>query len=165
MNYSNFFFLLPILRVTDNELICDCRLAWIFDLKNRTKNFQLKYSLEDVECMMKTKERPTGGRIKVNVNDVMTKQTSADETEYYEDESYDEKKMTQLLQMKQRDLPCPQQYREQLEHPSTREFIGFDLSWIRSSATKTHKKNNRVTSLLFLALISHFACTLAAFFR
>lgn len=113
---------------------------------------------------MKTKERPTGGRVKVNVDDVMKKQVLNDEIEYYEDESYDDKKMTQLLQMKQRDLPCPQQYREQLEHPSTREFIGFDLSWMRSSATKT-QNTNRVTSLLFLALISHLACTFAAFFR
>lgn len=149
------------LYVTDNDLICDCRLAWMFDLKNRTKNFQLRYSLEDVECMMKTKERTTSVRVKVNADDVMKKQILNDEIEYYEDESYDDKKMTQLFQLKQRDLPCPQQYREQLEHPSTREFIGFDLSWIRSSAPEPRN----TISLLFTALTSHFACTLAAFFR
>lgn len=149
--------------LTDNEFICDCRLAWVFDLKNRTKNFELRYSLEEVECMMKTKERPTAGRIKVNVDDVLKKQVMNDEIEYYEDESIDDKTKTNLVQIKQRDLPCPQEYREQFEHPSTREFIGFDLSWIRSSASP--HATNPVKSLLFLALTTHFACTLAAYFR
>lgn len=112
---------------------------------------------------MKTKERPTAGRIKVNVDDVMKKQILNDESEYYEDEINDEKTRIQLMQMKQRDLPCPQEYREQFEHPSTREFIGFDLSWMRSSATKYTK--NHVQPLLFLALSTHFACKVAAFFR
>lgn len=152
------------LCVTDNEFVCDCRLAWIFDLKNRTKNFELRYSLEEIECMTKTKERPTAVRVKVNVEDVMKKQVLNDDIEYYEDESYDDKKTSQLLQLKQKELPCPQQYREQLEHPSTREFIGFDLSWIHSSATKAQIESP-VVSLLFLALISHLAGTFAAYFR
>lgn len=147
-----------MLYIKDNEFICDCRLAWVFDLKNRTKNFELKYSLEEIECMMKPKDRPTGGRIRVNLDDVMKKQVLNDETDYYEDESFDDKR-TNLLQLKQRELPCPQQYREQFEHPSTREFIGFDLSWIHSSATKSQKP----FAVLFLALITNFACTLAAF--
>lgn len=112
--------------------------------------------------MMKTKDRPTGARIKVNADDVMKKQILNDDGEYYDDESYDDKRSTPLMQFKQRDLPCPQQYREEVEHPSTREFIGFDLSWIRSSSATT---NQHMTSILFLALITHFACTLAAFFR
>ena len=142
--------------VTDNELICDCRLAWIFDLKNRTKNFELKYSLEEIECIVKTKERPNGGKIRVNADDVMKKQELNDDVEYYDDESYDDQKKTPLLQIKQRDLPCPQEYREQLEHPSTREFIGFDLSWMHSSATQT---SHRLMVNLSLALITHFACS------
>lgn len=159
-NLDEHFFLLLFSSVTDNEFICDCRLAWIFDLKNRTANFELRYSLEEIACMMKTKDRPTGARIKVPVDDVMKKQILGDEIEYYEDESYAEKQTTQLVQIKQRDLPCPQEYREQLEHPSTREFIGFDLSWIRSSGSTPNTEH-----ILILALITHFACALAAYFR
>jgi hypothetical protein len=148
-------------HVTDNEFICDCRLGWIFDLKNRTKNFELRYALDTVECI-KTKDRPSGGRIRVNDDDVMKKQTLNDETDYYEDESYDEKKSTPLLQFTKKDLPCPQQYREQFEHPSAPQYIGFDLSsWIRSSASNSQWSS----AVLCLALITHFACTLAAFFR
>jgi hypothetical protein len=146
--------------VTDNEFICDCRLAWIFELKNRTKNFELRYSLDEVECI-KTKDRPSGGRIRVNVDDVMKKQVLNEETDYYDDESYDEKKTTQLSQFKKGELPCPQQYREQFEHPSAPQFIGFDLSWIHSAATKSQKS----FAVLGLALITHFACTFAAFYR
>lgn len=154
---QNFFF---SLYVTDNEFICDCRLAWIFDLKNRTKNFELRYSLEEIECT-KTKDKPSGGRIRVNADDVMKKQILNDETDYYDDESFDEKKTTQLFQFKQKELPCPQQYREQFEHPSAPQFIGIDFSWIHSSATKSHN------SFIFLglALITHFACALAVLFR
>lgn len=130
-------------------------------MKNRTANFELRYSLEEVACTMKTKERPMGGRIKVPVDDVMKKQILGDEIEYYEDESYNDKQTTQLVQIKQKDLPCPQEYREQLEHPLTREFIGFDLSWMGSSASSTQ----RTMSVLILALITHFACTLAALYR
>lgn len=112
--------------------------------------------------MMKTKDRPPGGRIKVPVNDEMKKQILNDDAEYYDDESYDERRTSQLLQFKQRDLPCPQQYREQFEHPSTREFIGFDLSWMRSSAGRGA---DIMKSILMLILLKHFACTLAAYFR
>lgn len=146
---------------TGNEFICDCRLAWLFDLKNRTKNFELRYSLEEVECI-KTKDRPSGGRIRVSPDDVMKKQVLNDDPDYdYESENFDEKKTTQLFQFKQRELPCPQQYREQFEHPSAPQFIGIDFSWIRSSATKLHNP----FAVLGLALITHFACALTAFFR
>jgi hypothetical protein len=111
--------------------------------------------------MMKTKDRPV--KVRVNIDDVMKKQLSADEIEYYEDESYDEKKTTNLLQMKRRDLPCPSQYREQLEHPSTREFIGFDLSWIHSSSSSVWSRS--YWNVLVLTLTIKFLCTFTAFFR
>lgn len=116
--------------------------------------------MEEIECRMKTVK--LAPKIKVNVDDVLNK----DDIEYYEDESYDDKKFTSLLQMNAKDLPCPKQYIEQIEHPSTREFIGFDLSWIRSAATTTnHIASYHVISIIFIALMSQFACTLAAFFR
>jgi hypothetical protein len=149
-----------LLSLPDNEFICDCRLAWIFDLRNRTQNFELKYSLEEIECSMKTKERLAGVRVKVNPNDVL--RPANDGVEYYDDESYEEKAMTQLVQIKQKELPCPHQYREQFEHPSTREFIGIDISsWIGSPASAPCNP----MAVLFLALITHFACAHAAFFR
>ncbi|CAO1415993.1 unnamed protein product [Diamesa serratosioi] len=148
-----------VLAIKDNNFICDCRLSWIFDLKNRTKNFELKYSLEEIECMMKTKERQVTHKIKVNYDDEMKKQILSDETdtEYYDDEIYNEQKTSNLLQLKQKDLPCQKGFIEALEHPSTREFIGFDISWMHSSAIKT-------TTSIFVVLISQFAVTVAVYF-
>jgi hypothetical protein len=121
--------------------------------------------LEEIDCRLsKTKDRPSAGRVKVSDADV--KQV-LNEDEYYDDESIDEKR-TQLLILKQRDLPCPQEYRQEFEHPSTKEFISIDFisSWIgSSSAVNSIQITNQVKSILVVALTSHFACTVAAFFR
>lgn len=37
-------------RATENRLICDCRLRWIFDLRRKTKNEDLRQSLQRIEC-------------------------------------------------------------------------------------------------------------------
>jgi hypothetical protein len=123
-------------------------------LKNRTKNFELKYSLGEIECKLKSKDK--SGRMKVVVDQHLTD----DDADYSDDESYEERpKSVNLLQMTQRDLPCPQQYREHVpDHPSMTEFIGFKLgSWINSSA-----KRNYVYSMLLL-VISNLFCIVLAF--
>ncbi|KAH8270386.1 hypothetical protein KR018_009307 [Drosophila ironensis] len=40
------------LLVSDNKFICDCRLQWIFELKNRTRHLQLRDSLEELTCTL-----------------------------------------------------------------------------------------------------------------
>lgn len=40
------------LLVSDNKFICDCRLQWIFELKNRTRHLQLRDSLEHFVCSL-----------------------------------------------------------------------------------------------------------------
>lgn len=37
--------------VTGNPFICDCRLSWIYALRNETKDNTLKHSLEKVSCI------------------------------------------------------------------------------------------------------------------
>lgn len=39
------------LNFPENHFICECRLRWIFDLHNQTKNRELKQSLERITCM------------------------------------------------------------------------------------------------------------------
>lgn len=36
----------------ENRFICECRLRWIFDLHNQTKNRELKQSLERITCTL-----------------------------------------------------------------------------------------------------------------
>lgn len=38
--------------IADNKFICDCRLQWIFELKNRTRHLQLRDSLEELICTL-----------------------------------------------------------------------------------------------------------------
>ncbi|XP_022208331.2 connectin [Drosophila obscura] len=40
------------LLVSDNKFICDCRLQWIFELKNRTRHLQLRDSLDELHCSL-----------------------------------------------------------------------------------------------------------------
>ncbi|XP_017844047.1 connectin [Drosophila busckii] len=40
------------LLVSENKFICDCRLQWIFELKNRTRHLQLRDSLDDFICTL-----------------------------------------------------------------------------------------------------------------
>lgn len=132
----------------------------MFDLRNRTQNFQLKYSLENIECMIRTKEPQVKAR--VVIDEVSKQQKVTEEFNYYDDDdNYDPNRVIKLLDMHQRDLPCPQQYREQFEHPSTREYIGFNFGWLSGSAIDV-----RITKwILILALMSQFSCTFAAFLR
>ncbi|CAD1479135.1 unnamed protein product, partial [Heterotrigona itama] len=37
-----------------NKLICDCKLAWIWGLRNETKNVKLRESLEELTCFLES---------------------------------------------------------------------------------------------------------------
>lgn len=49
IHFLLFHFSIPI---PENRFICDCRLRWIFDLHNQTKNKELRYSLERISCTL-----------------------------------------------------------------------------------------------------------------
>lgn len=57
---------------------------------------------------------------------------------YYDDEAeaYVDRETVQLTKLKQKELPCSAEYREPTEAPGLRESIGFDFSWIHSSASR-----------------------------
>lgn len=38
----------------DNNLICDCKLAWIWGLRNETKNTKLRDALEELTCFLES---------------------------------------------------------------------------------------------------------------
>uniref|UniRef100_A0A182QPK5 LRRCT domain-containing protein n=1 Tax=Anopheles farauti TaxID=69004 RepID=A0A182QPK5_9DIPT len=58
ITYNNFLPLMDnlvnstaILHLKDNRFLCDCRLLWLFDLRNNTKNEDLRYTLQHIECL------------------------------------------------------------------------------------------------------------------
>lgn len=54
--FCTFILLILFLRFfffhSENRFICECRLRWIFDLHNQTKNRELKQSLERITCTL-----------------------------------------------------------------------------------------------------------------
>lgn len=38
---------------TDNKFVCDCRLAWLYDLRVRTRNIAIRRTTESVICSMR----------------------------------------------------------------------------------------------------------------
>ncbi|XP_055914475.1 connectin [Eupeodes corollae] len=61
------------LSVSDNNFICDCRLQWIFDLRNKTRNINLKESLEEIVCTLydDKKNNMPQGLSNIDNNDVL----------------------------------------------------------------------------------------------
>ncbi|XP_039453246.1 connectin-like [Culex pipiens pallens] len=56
------------LLLKENKLICDCRLAWLFDLANTTKNDNLRHTLRQLECLYELKADNRGaGPIPISV--------------------------------------------------------------------------------------------------
>ncbi|XP_052863375.1 connectin-like [Anopheles cruzii] len=58
ITYNNFLPLMDnlvnstaILHLKDNRFVCDCRLLWLFDLRNNTKNDVLRQALQQIECL------------------------------------------------------------------------------------------------------------------
>lgn len=58
------------LSVSDNNFICDCRLQWIFDLRNKTRNINLKESLEEIVCTLYDGKKTN---MNIDNNDVLMK--------------------------------------------------------------------------------------------
>lgn len=116
--------------LTENDLICDCRLSWLIELENQTKNDELRKSLGDIECLLKKPKDPFQKTSKISHNAIeRPPQDAEDETEYYDDEP--DGKTIPLLKLKSSTLPCPEEASDPTELPLSRESIGFDMSWVK----------------------------------
>ncbi|EAT42412.1 AAEL006060-PA [Aedes aegypti] len=50
-----------------NRLLCDCRLLWLFDLHNATKNEHLRFTLQQIECLYEPKDNR--GQVPISIQD------------------------------------------------------------------------------------------------
>ncbi|CAL1674282.1 unnamed protein product [Lasius platythorax] len=129
--------------LSDNELICDCKLAWIWGLRNETKNTKLRDALEELTCFLEnnnaTQKINNEGLGKIQPP-AIAKEYSADNSrddgnEYEADDSsyndeidensssnsnfYDKISsrmccIKHLFELKLEELPCPELSREDL---------------------------------------------------
>ncbi|XP_061717747.1 connectin-like [Cydia pomonella] len=131
-----------------NPLRCDCRLSWIYLLRNETKDNTLKHALEKISCVSDTEKRP-------EKSNEIEENTLADENygeEYYDkNEDYISKeklkgKFTKLTDIPLETLPCPKELQnvdESYGHPIQNEIRLKAFSKARCIAP----------SLIFLLLI------------
>lgn len=145
-------FIFFLLFNIENDLICDCRLSWLIELKNQTKNDELRQSLEDIECLLKKSKDSFQKTSKILHNAIeRPPQDAEDETEYYDDEP--DGKTCQLMKLKPSSLPCPEEASDPTELPLSRESIGFDMSWVKVvSSTSSTLRTSLCTLLLIVCM-------------
>uniref|UniRef100_A0A1B0CSF8 Connectin n=1 Tax=Lutzomyia longipalpis TaxID=7200 RepID=A0A1B0CSF8_LUTLO len=135
-----------VLGISDNRFTCDCRLLWIFELKNRTQNDELRRSLQDVECVLYDRNSVPE---EIFTNAVKEKNDRVP-GDYYDDAGYDNQDDTfvldhrdvfddgqkvQLLRFGAENLPCPEELSDPTEVPMSRESIGMVDMGLYSSAS------------------------------
>ncbi|KAJ8720355.1 hypothetical protein PYW07_012398 [Mythimna separata] len=115
-----------------NPLSCNCRLSWIYALRNETQDSTLRNALEKVSCVTDLTQSVTADR---HLNDQEDKEIAKDNTltddtyDYYDkNEDYTErkftKKATKLTDIPLETLPCPKELMqtEEYGHPVQNEI-------------------------------------------
>lgn len=149
-----------------NELVCDCRLRWVFNLEKHTKNEDLREYLHRIQCIEQAKTK---------VQDFYENTIQKEANGLQEDDAmyYDEmagygvgggdgsirikgEHVSNLLKILPEQLPCPQELMAPTELPLQRESIGLmDLSW-RSNAPISSYSVPLLLSFAFIATIRRF---------
>jgi hypothetical protein len=131
-------------------------LSWLIDLKNQTKNEELRVSLEEIECLLKKPKNPLHHKSHQLDHNAIERphHESEDEPEYYEDEP-DAKILTvSLMKLKQSELPCPEETSDPTELPLSRESIGFDMSWVKVISPASSTLRVSLCSSLLIACLN-----------
>lgn len=119
-----------LFNFAENQLLCDCRLRWVFDLRKKTKNDELRQSLQRIECYYDNKD-PFGPHAIDNSLNARPNGPN-DNGDYNEETEADLQRsgnVIQLLRFDEDQLPCTRQLSDPTELPLSRESIGIDLSW------------------------------------
>lgn len=147
---------------TENDFICDCRLTWLIDLRNQTKNEELRLSLDEVECLLKKPKDAFHHHksSRIDHNTIERPHGVEDEPEYYDDEP--EGKTVRLMQLKPANLTCPEEASDPTELPLSRESIGFDMNWVKVLQTSTSSSSHLKNSISSLLVVSSSCITAVA---
>ncbi|ETN64619.1 reticulon/nogo receptor [Anopheles darlingi] len=149
-----------LLSLRDNHLICDCRLAWMYDLNERTRNEELRENLKSIECMMglPAAEEPTAHSPLASMNEFGQLD---DDGDYIDDSAsendalaHEQPQIVNVLKVGREELPCPEELAGPTGDPNPRESKGlFNLPWNNSAATGTRHYSSSGLLLLTLATL------------
>uniref|UniRef100_A0A336LLJ4 CSON010967 protein n=1 Tax=Culicoides sonorensis TaxID=179676 RepID=A0A336LLJ4_CULSO len=149
------------LDLTENRLVCDCRLKWVFELRHKTKYDDMRQSLQRIECRY---DGASNNQMVLSDNILLRQAPHGpnDDGQYEDEPAYDadlgRANVIQLVSFGEEQLPCPQRLiADPTELPLPRESIGMDLSWRSTDldiSCANFMRNSYNISLLLLCLIS-----------
>ncbi|XP_029169626.1 connectin-like [Nylanderia fulva] len=167
--------------LSDNELICDCKLAWIWGLRNETKNTHLRDTLEELTCFIESnnvsQKNNNEGHFGRFPKEYSADYSRNDGNEYkkaddrVDDENYSSNSndkvnkccIKHLFDLKPEELPCPELSREDLmasEQPSNRHEnarVGSGSSWFSSGSISVQADRFVLAALSLLTLSMLFS--------
>lgn len=157
-----------LLSVRDNRFVCDCRLAWVYDLSNRTRNENLREKLHAIECTLGRSDGGTAQQQQQQDSSATSFMDAEfdDEGDYIEDAAQDNEstveekpEVVNLFRLGKEHLPCPEELVGPTDGPNPRESKGLlDLPWGHSGVSAVRPSGSS-SALLVLCV----AATLVVF--
>lgn len=168
MKWSNpiacFFLSFSIL---ENNFICECRLRWIFELRNHTKNAKLRNSLDELQCTLERQNNDLNDP-RYHFNYKISSRHSQLDFDYIQNDLNLNnnvpspvnvgpkvlKEVVRLSSLDQNHLRC-EQVAEPTELPLQRESVGMDFGSIfKSSATSAQLAAGRLLAMIALPVLA-----------
>ncbi|XP_055603707.1 connectin-like [Uranotaenia lowii] len=154
-----------VLSIRDNRFVCDCRLSWVYELSNRTRNEDLRENLHAIECTLGKKT--LYGTDPMQPLDNNFQDVFDDEGDYIDDaalenESTVEEKteIVNLFKLGKENLPCPEELVGPTDGPNPRESKGLlDLPWGASGVSVLRPTGALLAVLASSSLIVSLAST------
>ncbi|XP_053696116.1 connectin-like, partial [Sabethes cyaneus] len=157
-----------LLSIRDNRFICDCRLAWIYDLSNRTRNENLKENLHAIECTLGKQNyyNSVSQQTQANLDNSFPENEFDEEGDYIEDAALDNESTVQdtkpeivsLFKLGKEQLPCPEELVGPTDGPNPRESKGLlDLPWGHSGVSAIRQSAVGHSRMMLVSVVALFA--------
>lgn len=119
----------------------------MYDVRNRTKNIDLRRSLDRMVCTLDKLQYEHSKHTRSNSKFVLNHHFSTDDLDSYDNDLRatddlqqsivgDGNRLIELRQIPLEQLPCTEDLNDPTELPLSRESIGMDLSWLSGNAMR-----------------------------
>jgi hypothetical protein len=124
----------------------------MFDLKNRTKNDDLRDSLNRLKCTLDAAHSNVYNNALDNSIKNPHLQVTNNNADYSDDQEANDMEVVDLFKVGIERLPCPEELSDPTEMPMSRESIGQDLSW-RSTGVRLVAMASSILAAFLLLVV------------